>query len=259
MVLTKTKLAVAVGLLLLAGAAFGVKQVYFPTVDDQWFRLDYSYFQHAPAGVLILRPTHFADPRRSGCLSVSSSSAPGKNVPRLLGRDVPLDQVIAMAYQCPASRVVLPPGAPTNHFDFLVTVRDRPAERLQAAVKSKLGYTASWQERETDVLQLKVQTPNARGLHASSTDQPNINFKHGTLYFTRQPLDRLPGLLERALKKPVQDKTGLAGYYDFSLVWNWRQWRPPDETALKNSLGEMGLTLVNDSDRLSMLVVERVN
>jgi uncharacterized protein (TIGR03435 family) len=257
MVLTKTKLVV-IGLLLLAGAAFGLKRAYFRPVDDDWFRLDYDHFRRAPAGVLILRPTHFNDPQRSGCLSVSTSPAPGQYVPRLLGRNVALDEVIAMAYRCPVSRVLLPVVAPTNRYDFLVTVRDRPMERLQAAVKRRLGYVAGWQERETDVLQLKVRTPNAPGLRASSAANGGIGFKFGRLNFTNQPVSRLPELLERVLRRPVQDKTGLTGNYDFSLVWSWRQWRPPDETALKNSLHEMGLTLEQDRDTLSMMVVQEV-
>ena len=257
MVLTKTKLVV-IGLLLLAGAAFGLKRVYYPPVADDWFRLDYDHFRHAPAGVLILRPTHFNDPQRSGCLMVSSSPAPGQYLPRLLGRNVTLDEVIATAYQCPVSRVLLASGASTNHFDFLVTVRDRPVERMQAAVKRQLGYTASQQEHETEVLQLKVQIPNAPGLRASPAGNPGVEFKFGRLNFTHQPVNRLPALLERALRRPVEDKTGLTGDYDYSLVWSWRQWRPPDEAALRNSLREMGLTLESDRDTLSMMVVENV-
>jgi uncharacterized protein (TIGR03435 family) len=258
MVLTRTKLAVTGGLLLLAVGTFVVKQVCFTTVDDRWFVVDYQNLLRAPAGVLVVRPTHYAQSPWSGSFSASSSYQSGKYLPRLLGRNVSLDQVIAMAYQCPESRVLLLPGTPTNYFDFLVTVRRKPVERMQAAVKRKLGYTAHWQERETEVLQLKVQTPNAPGLRASSADRSNVDLKDGRLYFTRQPMERLPELLERVLGKPVQDKTGLTGFYDFSVAWVRGRSHSLDETALKNSLRELGLTCESESDSLRMMVVERV-
>ncbi len=258
MVLTKTKLAAGIGIVLLIAGAFVVKKIYFPTVDESWFQLDYRRLQHAPGRIFILRPTHFIESRRSGCFSASASYDQGKYLPRFLGRNVGLDQIIALAYQCQPSRVVLPHDVTTNHFDFLITVRDKPAERFQTAVKKKLGYTAEWKQRETEVLQLKVSTSGTPGLHASTNNNGGINFKDNRLYFTHMPAAQLARMLENVLKKPVEDKTGLWGFYDFSIAWNWRGRNEVDEAALRNSISELGLSLESDTGTQRMLVVEKV-
>lgn len=255
---TRTKTIVTVSVLALLALGVAVKKIYFPTVDEKYFQLDYQRLQHAPANIFILRPTHFAESRRTGYMSASASYEPGKYLPRLLGRNVTLAQIIAAAYQCPQSRVVLPWDAPTNHFDFLDTLSKQPAERLQAAVKRKFGCVAGWKDHETEVWQLKVQTPDAPGLHASSADRGNVQFKNGRIYFTHMAVGQLSGLLESALKKPVQDQTGLTGFYDFSVAWSWRGSNAMDVQAVKNALAELGLTLDDDTGLMQMMVVERV-
>jgi uncharacterized protein (TIGR03435 family) len=249
---TRTKTIATIGVALLLGVGFVVKAVYFPSVDDKFFQLDYRRLQSAPANVFIFRPTHFPDNPRSGCIIASANY-----VPRMVGRNVALPQIMAMAYQCPLSRLVLPTSVPTNHFDFLVTVRNKPVERLQAVVQDKLGYVAHWQERYTEVLRIKV-THTAPGLRPSgSATAPGIRFKEGRYYFTQMPVGQLVGFLEGALKKPVQDKTGLTGNYDFSILWNWRGSDFMDEKSIRSTLGELGLTLKSENDAIQMMVVER--
>jgi uncharacterized protein (TIGR03435 family) len=206
--------------------------------------------------VFILRQTRFGDSQGTGCVVAPARGEAGKNLLRLSGRNVPLDQVVATAHQCPVSRVVLPKDASTNRFDFLVTVRNKPVERLQAAVKRKLGYSARWQEHETEVYQLRVRTFNARGLRPATTGRSTVNFIEGRLCFTNQPLANLCGALENALKKPVQDKTGLNGNYDFSILWNWRGAKAMDEKSVLSATSELGLMLTKDNELMQMLVVE---
>ena len=81
--------------------------------------------------------------------------------------------------------------------------------------------------------------------------------KEGKLYFVRQPMGALCSVLENALKQPVQDKTGLTGNYDFSILWNWRGAKAMDEKSVLNAVSELGLTLKKDSDLMQMLVVKR--
>ena len=257
MVVSKTKLAVTVGILLLITGAFAVKHFYFPTVDEVWFQLDYRRLQRAPERILILRPTHFPESRRAGAFSASASYDKGKYLPRFIGRNVGLEQVISTAYQCDSSRVVLPHDATTNHFDFLVTVRNEPALKFQTAVKRKLGYMAEWKQRDTEVLQLKVQNTSALQV-SSDSSSGGINYKNGRLYFTHMPVGRVSRMLENALKKPVEDKTDLSGFYDFSIAWNWRDQNEVNETALKSSIAELGLTLESETASQRMLVVEHV-
>jgi uncharacterized protein (TIGR03435 family) len=255
----KTKTAVTIGLVLLvAGAGLVAKRIFWP-VDDSVFVLDSRRLEKAPSGVVLLRPTHFPNSRVSGMFTRGFSPKPGKRAMRMIGRNVSLAAVIQMAYRCNSSRIVLPPNPPKDNFDFLVTVSDKPEERLQTAIKKKLGYVARWETRETDVLLLKVQTPNAPGLKRSTKEgsEEDGRYNNGKLSFKHQPLSGLTGFLEYMLKQPVLDKTGLTDFYDYSVDWNQHiRTGTLNRNDFNKSLRDMGLALVSGSESLEMLVVE---
>jgi uncharacterized protein (TIGR03435 family) len=262
MTLTRRQLAVVLAAVGLAGVALAIKLIWFPTVEDSWFRLDRHHLDRLPANMLVIRPTHFPGSKLAGVIYSFAGPGPGQHGPRILGRNASLSQVLAAAYGCPAELVLLPPEATTNHFDFLVTLRAKPMERLKAALRRKLGYSADMQERYVEVMQLKVRNPNAPALRQSGGGPPGAAYDSATsrLYFTNQPVAAVARLLQYAFKKTVQDKTGLSRPYDFSLFWNthgWGGWSGADQASLKASLGELGLVLENDSDLQTMLVVER--
>ncbi len=259
MVVTKTQLTVAGSMVLLLAVTFAVKMIWVPSVAETFFQLDYQKLEKAPAHVFILRPTQFATSRRSGCFAVPSSSRSGKYDPnqmRMVGRNVSLAEVMGMAYQCPVSRVVLPPVVPTNRFDFLVTVTGQPVKRFRDAVKNELGYTAHWQEHDADVLVLKVQHPNSPGLKPGSAGKENVTYNMGKLYFRHASLQQIISMAEDRFKQPVLDKTGLTGFYDFTVVWQGPGRSNPTDEAFKKSLAEMGLALISDSETMQMLMVE---
>ena len=262
LVCTKTQVWLAAGAAVLVVAVLLVKKIWFPGVDDSYFQLDYQRVQNAPSHVLLLRPTHFAGSRRTGCFAVPVRSRSGKYDPqqvRMVGRNVTLAQVIATAYQCPLARVALPTYAATNRYDFLVTVTRKPVERFQSAVRSKLGYTAVWQERETEVLELKVRRPNAPGLRPSDdSTRQKTNYKAGKLEFQHAPIQTVIYMLEQVFKQPVLDKTDLSGSFDFSLEWRRSGGdEPMNKDSMNRSLDAMGLTLVSDSEQTTMMVVEK--
>src|SRR5262245_60033609 len=126
MVISRTKFVLLCSAVLLSIAAVAVKLIYFKPIDEKFFQFDYQRLRQAPPDVFILRPTRYADSPRAGCVSTWSGTEP-----RYLGRNASLEQIFATAYQCDVSRLVLPAGAPTNHFDVLVTVHDHPQDRLQ--------------------------------------------------------------------------------------------------------------------------------
>lgn len=263
MTLTWKQIIAASVVLLLVVAAFAVKAVWFPRVDDEWFQLDDEKLANAPARVLILRPTHFANSRRSGSFAMSPGSGFGRRDPsnvRMVGRNMSLTQVMAMAYQCSERDVVLPPGATTNRYDALVTVSKQPVERFRAAVKQQLGYTATRREHDDEVLLLKLVTPNADGLRPSTnSSHGGSTYKAGKLQMRHQPVQSVLYMIEETCKKPVRDKTGLTGYYDFDLEWRRSGGdEPMTEESLRRSLGALGLTLATDTEVMPMMVVERV-
>jgi uncharacterized protein (TIGR03435 family) len=139
-------------------------------------------------------------------------------------------------------------------------VNSKPVEQFRAAVEKQLGYTASRREHDTEVLLLKVATPDADGLRLSTnSSHGGSTYKAGKLQMRHQPVQSVLYMIEETCKKPVRDKTGLTGYYDFDLEWRRSGGdEPMTEESLRRSLGAMGLALKEDAELLPMMVVERV-
>ena len=258
----KIVLGCAVALAVLAAVA--AKWIFFPSIKDDDFKMNQPSFRQVPAGLAFVRATHFPKTTHKGIMSDTAQVA-GKPVWRMMGRNVTLQQLMAAAYGRPAARVLLPAAAPTNHFDFLLTVQTDQQQHLQAAIRKKLGFIAQKEMRDTDVLAMKVKDASLPGLAASDAGaKPNVNFKDGKLYFTHMRVQVLAGGLEQMLKVPVVDKTGLTNFYDFSAAWDWQMRRQMQvdtnaAAAVKKILDGWGLELEPDSSQVEMLVVKSAN
>jgi len=252
---TKTKTAVAGLTLLAAVAAILVEHGLSPAIQDSYFMLNYMHFQTVPPNLLVVRPTHFTN--NAGSFMASTTPKMGQDVMRMLGRDVALEQLVAVAYGCNPSRIVPPTIKPKANFDYLVTVPDRQQERLQTAIKKKLGYTAHWDNRDADVLLLETTTPDPPGFTLSTSTNGNISFKDGQYQFTHMRPAAMLGFLESSFKQPVLDRTGMTNFYDFSVAMNWRGPNGPDQDQLENILGHLGLKLEPATESTRMLVVEQ--
>jgi uncharacterized protein (TIGR03435 family) len=261
---TKTTVTTGVAVLVLVAMAVAVKLVFFPSVSGAFFQPNAGKLRQAPANVVIIRPTHFANSARSGIISTSTQLS-GKSVRRILGRDVPLRDIISVAYNQSPAHIVLPSDAPKGNYDFLVTVSDNPEARLQSAIKKKLGYTAQKEKRDTDVLALKIENPNSPGLKVSpDSEKENTDVKNGRLYFTHMLLGVITDGLQQMLKTPVVDETGLTNFYDFSLVWDTKTQRMLQNGTMDNETGQKilagwGLGLEPDTASIEMLVVKKAN
>lgn len=233
------------------------RHFWFPSVADMWFQPEDQQLRHAPANLLVFRETRL-ESRRPGGIAVWMGSQSGQEPEvRYVGRNLPLAKVISMAYQCEPSRVVMPPGAPTNHFDLLDTLKHQPAERLREAIKKSTGYVADLQDCETPVWQLEVRDASALKVSADG-EQPGVRFNtDGRFLFTHMQIGRLVGFLESSVSRPVVDQTGLQDYYDFSIAWSWSGLESATEENVKKSLGDIGLVLVDGTDTMHMLVVHR--
>lgn len=250
---TKIILASVAAIVLLA-AAVTVKLIWFPSVKEAWFQVMPQRLRLVPPGIVVVRETHFP---KATTNSISYSNN-GKGW--MVGRNVTFQMLMAMAYQYNPGRVYLPPSAPKNDFDFLVTATP-PADKLKAEIKKKTGYIASVETRDTDVLALKVTDPNSAGLKTSdANERQNTNVKNGRLYFTHTKLETVTGGLEQFLKFPVVDETGLTNYYDFSL--EWKAGTNPNKFTREQFdkiLAEWGLALEPDTASVEMLVVKKAN
>jgi uncharacterized protein (TIGR03435 family) len=261
--MTKTKTILLVGglALVLVAAMVAVKMIFFPSVNDRFFQINPTRLRQAPAGLVVVRPTHFPDsPKKSSPPGMMGTSVKGAQW--MVGRNVSLQQLIAMAYSHNPGRIALPVGAPKANYDFLVTVPKDSEARLQSAIRRKLGYIAEMETRDTPVLALKVEDPNSPGIKLSTATRENQAVKNGRLYFTHMKLSVVTDGLEGILKTPVVDKTDLTNFYDFSLAWDAQTQRQIQSGNMDNETGrkilaEWGLGLEPDTATIEMLVVKK--
>ena len=258
--MTRTKtIVIIVAAVLLIASAVGVKMIFFPSVKDAWFQTNGQRLRQVPEGLVVVRPTHFPRSPTNGMAYANG----GKRW--IVGRNVTFQQLIAVAYSYNAGRIVLPPMAPKNNFDFLATVSSGPEEHLRAAIQKKTGYTAGVETRDTDVLALRVEDAYSPGLKVSDAgEKADVRPKNGRLYFTHQRLTVVTSGLEQMLKTPVVDKTSLTNFYDFSLAWDPQTQRQIQGGTLdpdtgKKILAEWGLSLEPDTASVEELVVKKVN
>jgi uncharacterized protein (TIGR03435 family) len=239
-------------------ALAAVKWCFFPSIKDAYFKADYRQFQKVPGNLLVVRPTHFSFPTKGAIFSSYTRSPSGEYIMRQMGRNVPLERVIATAYQCNPSQIIPPPGKPPGNFDFLVTLPDKNQELFKAAIQKRLGYAAHWETRNTDVLLLETQTPNPSALQPSSEGNVNISYKNRRYEFIHARLGSVMGFLESGLKQPVLDRTGLTNFYDFSVTRNWPIPGGPDQKDAEKIIEALGLKLEPGNAPVQMLVVEKI-
>jgi serine/threonine protein kinase len=169
---SKAKMAIAIGVAVVLAAATAiivVKATFFPAPPDSYFLPNYSHFQRLPSGLFILRPTHFSTPINGLDYSCETDSPSGDHVTWNMGRNRSFAQLLCRIYNCGINQVVLPPGAPSERFDYLYTLRDpNGLGHFEAAIK-KLGYTAHWEDQPVRMLVVeKVAASTPSGQNAAA-------------------------------------------------------------------------------------------
>jgi uncharacterized protein (TIGR03435 family) len=256
----KTKVLI-ITLLLTVVAAIVVKALFFPSVKDAYFAMDERSLRMVPAGMIVVRPTHFAFLREKGLLRTGAPNGGGNDL-WLLGRNVPLRDVMAAGYAWNQARIVLPPDA-TGRYDFLMTGTSNQLARFQTTIRRELGYVAKAESRNADVLALKIANPALPALTIGREDEKRgINFRNEKLYFKRMPLAVLANMFGRFLETPMVDKTGQTNFYDFTIDWNSRteqSWDTGTMTRdkIEQIVGVLGLKIEADTAPLEMLVVKK--
>ncbi len=191
----------------------------------------------------------------------------GRGRPRFGGLNQPLTNIILMAYGYfePVSkraRLILDADLPAEKYDFISSVPNRAAEALQAKIKEKFSVAVKREMRETDVLLLRVKTPNAPGLKLTKAG-PNSGWRGGEDgTWTDAPIQSIASWLEAVLDVPVIDQTGLRGRYNINLQFSKRKWGSLDGDARKQLakqavLEQLGLELTPDRQTIEMLVVTK--
>lgn len=152
---------------------------------------------------------------------------------RFTTRFTTLRDLIMMSYQLDPRQIL---GAPawvaTDEYDVDAVagdegqLADHTAEMLQKLLADRFKLTFHREQREMPVYALvvakggpKLEVADPTGKHSSGCQ------RLGVCNFKTEPLQHFARWLQFAvLDRPVQDKTGLAGTFDFSLSWT------PDES-----------------------------
>jgi uncharacterized protein (TIGR03435 family) len=256
----KTAIAVGVGLLAAAGTAtitINKIEAYRASVSEVWRTSD------AASDTLDqLAPQ----------IRILPSELPEGTTRRLRGQGnrvaelgVPVSDILAAAYGVSRARIVFADGPGQDRYDFVYTMPQPPGQLLQEQLKTQFGLSARSETRDTDVLLLTVQRPNAAGLKPSGKSPAapgSSSTSDGEKTWTNASMRDVARFVERCLNVPVIDKTGLAAGYVIDLRWSES---PPDPTQptpddLKQALSEqLGLVLVPARKPVDMLIVERAN
>ena len=261
----KTKVLIITLLLTVAVVAV-VKMLFFPSIKDAYFAMDDRSLQHVPAGMIVVRPTHFAFLRQKGILRVAAPHGTNNDL-WVMGRNVPLRDVMAVGYDWDQSRIVLPPDTSTRRFDFLMTGTSNQLTRFQTTIRSKLGYSGEVESMDADVLALKIANPALPGLTISGADEKrgvNFNTRKEKLYFRKLPLSVLINVFGRFFETPIVDKTGQTNLYSFTIDWDSKTGQSFEERTMTHEkveqiIGVLGLKLEPDKSQQKMLVVKKAN
>lgn len=259
MKIIKTKTMKMAGAVILTALALTVtaKSQSTSAATDADFEPSADQLRQAPANIAVVQPTHF--PKKTAKIKQQHDA---DMLTRAVGRNVTFRDLIAEAYDCSPGRVVLPSDAPEGGFDFLVTVSPKTRKHLRTAIEEQLGYSATAETRDADVMVLQVKDPALPGFAVSTNAGDNIDYLDGKLYFTRQPLSVVAKGLEDGLALPVVDHTGLTNNYDFSVEWNEDTTQAMRDGTFhlegaQEVLNGWGLELVPGRTNMEMFIVKK--
>ena len=256
----KGKLTIIAGLIIILLAAIAAKLLFFPSIKDACFASSFRQLQQAPRGLVVLRPTHYPFLRHAD--PTFAPSPHSRTNHWISGRNAPLSDVLAVAYDKDPSHVLLPSNAPKGNFDFLVTIDNRPREQLQAAIRRKLGCQAHVEMREAEVFALKVVDPALPGLTVSDASaHQGWHYDGANIHFTNMPIAVVGEVISDVLNLKVVDKTGLTKSYDYSFPIPQTTQLLLQDTAkvhatAENMIENLGLGLESEMDPIEVLVAK---
>jgi uncharacterized protein (TIGR03435 family) len=227
------------------------------TLDPDWWRHPTNNYATLPwkAPQVAILP-----PKNPAMQNILHGSPDGL---KWVGIGVPVQTIAWIAYDSRPARIVFDTPRTTERYDFITSLEQQSLEALQRELKSVLGFTGRREVRETDVLFLTIQSPDAPGLKPA-TSRGTQNWRQAGRYYcddvplssTNRALQGLAGFLEQAFNRPVIDQTGLTQHFNIDLRWDARH--PRQREAVKEAiLNQLGLELVPGRESVEMLVMEK--
>lgn len=174
--------------------------------------------------------------------------------------NVPLALMAPMVWEMPSARVQVADDLPAGRFDLVVrTAGDAEAVRPLArrALETGLGIEVRRETREVEALVVRVAgdelgtlPAGLRRARASSSSRSEL--RPGSLIADRVSVRQIAEMVERELRRPVVDETGLEGEYGIEMVWE-----PGDAESLTAAVEALGLEVIPARREVEMVVVAR--
>jgi uncharacterized protein (TIGR03435 family) len=163
--------------------------------------------------------------------------------------------LITAAYQTSPFRIVN--NLPDSSQKYRVSVIVPPGREealyplFQQALATTFGLEVRREMRETDVIVLTVPRGKVSKLQPSQAKEGLSMMMRGQIRSKKQPIRTLTYDLENIWGRPVIDKTGLAGEYDWELPYS-----RADKAVLFNAVREeLGLEITEMKQPIEMLIV----
>ena len=165
--------------------------------------------------------------------------------------------LIVFAYQSSPVRVVS--NLPESSQKYRVSVIVPPGREaslyplFQQALTTTFGISVRREMRETDVFVLAVPQRKLSQLQPSRSKEELTMMMRGQIRSKKRPIAILADQLENILGRPVVDKTGLTGEYDWELPYS-----RVDKNVLLDAVRErLGLEIVETKQPIEMLIVDK--
>jgi uncharacterized protein (TIGR03435 family) len=180
---------------------------------------------------------------------------------RMAGTGVSVSTLVSAAYGFPTTaRTMLATDPPEGRYDYIASLTNGNAEALQQEVKREFGVVAKIEMRETNVMLLKLKTPNAPGLKPSTLppDDGYETWNPGHYESRSKFLGHFVCTLEQYANFPIVDQTGFTNTFDMNLSWQPDDLKKQNWDNINQALVPLGLELVPGRAPIEMLVVEKV-
>jgi len=187
----------------------------------------------------------------------------------LIMRDVTIATCIKWAYGVQKAQIVGPALLTSEHWDVTaksdgVASKDAMKEMMQSLLSERFGLVFHREKRELKSLALVVAKNGPRLTQASDDEEPfRQNSARGTVA-RALTMPAFAAFLGDVQDRPVVDKTGLTGRWDFAF--DFTKYLVDEPKGIDDFLlvlnetleGEIGLKLVPEKDIVDVMVVDRV-
>lgn len=180
---------------------------------------------------------------------------------KVMGQAASLPELLAEAYGTTVSRLRTagPATLPDLRVDYLVSLPSGQKQALQQVIREKLGIVAQRNKRLEDIYVLTARSGEFAGLRPSARPRggTSVNNAGGQITLNNATIDSLVRSMERLMRYPIANETGLNGRFDIFFTYDDSAEQESDVEKIKEALTEqLGLELKPDKREMEILLVQ---